>query len=111
MTFWRPESGRRARACHGGARGPSRLARTGVAAILVAACSTTGGTSDGGPHVPEGGHDAVMLPPVDASAKGASVLEHHLHGSRDGAYVDSSLTKTVAATMGIDPSFKGSVTG
>jgi hypothetical protein len=56
-----------------------------------AASGSDGATSDAGPHV------------------GASVLEHHLHPTRDGAYIDSNVTKTAAAGIHMDPAFKGTL--
>jgi hypothetical protein len=37
------------------------------------------------------------------------VLEHHLHPTRDGAYVDSNVTKKAAAGVHMDPAFKGTL--
>jgi hypothetical protein len=42
---------------------------------------------------------------------GASVLEHHVRATRDGAYIDPNLTKTAAAAVHIDSAFKAQVTG
>jgi PQQ enzyme repeat len=36
-----------------------------------------------------------------------SVLQHHNNPSRDGVYIDPRLTKAVAATMHVDPTFAG----
>lgn len=82
------------------------------AVFLGIACSTSGSVlPDGGTL--DGAHDANKLPPPDATppGAGASVLEHHLHGSRDGAYVDARVTKTAAASVVIDPAFHAKVDG
>ena len=46
-----------------------------------------------------------------SSDGGVSVLEHHNHPSRDGVYVDASLTKTAAAGMHLDPAFNATIQG
>jgi hypothetical protein len=69
--------------------------------------ASSGAPSDGGgvplseSGVPDGAPVAV----------GESVLQHHTHATRDGAYVEPLLTKTAAATMHLDPSFAGTVHG
>jgi len=45
------------------------------------------------------------------AAFGASVLEHHLHPTRDGAYIDALVTKAAAGTVHLDPGFGAAVTG
>ena len=42
---------------------------------------------------------------------GSSVLEHHLHPTRDGAYIDATMTTTAAATVHLDTGFSATVTG
>jgi hypothetical protein len=59
-------------------------------------------TDAGGAEGPNSSGDAS--PPVN-------VLEHHLHPQRDGAYIDSLITKTSAATLAVDPNFKATITG
>jgi hypothetical protein len=46
--------------------------------------------------------------PADTSQ---SVLERNKHGSRDGAFVQPTLTKAKAATMALDTTFTGTFTG
>jgi hypothetical protein len=88
---------------------PSVLAFLVAASVVGSACGHT--TPGGAGSQPDGGHDAAKLPSIDAGAAGASVLEHHLHGSRDGAYIDANVTKTAAATVVIDPAFKAAISG
>src|SRR5262249_21164172 len=42
---------------------------------------------------------------------GSDVVQHHKNASRDGVYVDSALTHARAATMHLDKSFAGTLTG
>jgi hypothetical protein len=78
-----------------------------LAVLVFAACSTSGKLAPA-----DGGFDAPKLPPPDAGPTvGASVLEHHLHGSRDGAYVDPLVTRAAAASVAVDPAFHAKVTG
>jgi hypothetical protein len=51
-----------------------------------------------------GGAGAVTTP-------GDSVLMHHNHLNRDGVYIQPALTKTAAAGLYLDPSFRGSYLG
>jgi PQQ enzyme-like repeat protein len=77
---------------------------------LALACSSSqtrtgdGGTDalfDAGPFIDVG-------PPGDAGPPGpASVLQEHLHLSRDGLYTDPLVTKAAAATLHVDPKFSG----
>ena len=39
------------------------------------------------------------------------MVQHHKNASRDGVYVDSALTQARAATMHLDTSFAGTLTG
>jgi outer membrane protein assembly factor BamB len=49
---------------------------------------------------------------LDAAAQAASsVLEHHLHSTRDGAYVGSNVTKGAAASVHMDSAFTATITG
>jgi hypothetical protein len=51
-------------------------------------------------------------PPADAGAFGeASVLQLHLHPTRDGAYVDPKLTRSAAANLKVDPAFHATYSG
>ena len=77
-----------------------------VAAVGTAGCKSTSTVSpgpDGGS--PDGGGGN---PGLDG---GVSVLQHHNHPSRDGVYVDASLTKTAAAGMHLDPAFNATIQG
>jgi outer membrane protein assembly factor BamB len=90
---------------------------------------TTSGTTTGitpGPEAgTEGGASSDASPASDSATApdsatsadsgttlvGASVLEHHLHPTRDGAYVDATVTMTAAKTVRVDPGFTATVTG
>ncbi|MDP9037452.1 MAG: hypothetical protein M3O50_21855 [Myxococcota bacterium] len=56
---------------------------------------------------PTGG-DSTLPAPITGSA---SVLQHHKNATRDGVYADPALTKAVAATLKLDATFAGLVTG
>jgi outer membrane protein assembly factor BamB len=79
----------------------------------LGACSNSGNVIppadagvDLGPNV-----DVGPLP-SDAGPPGpASVLEEHVHPSRDGAYIQPTLTRTTAASLHIDPTFQGAFDG
>ncbi len=79
--------------------------------------STTSGSSDGGTGLDgASAFDATVTPDatiaIDASTTvGASVLEHHLHASRDGAYIDPSMTRAAAAAIHLDTTFVATVDG
>ena len=106
------------------------------AALLATACgshdeNTTAstGTPDGSGDFDATGQtdtgsdlDAGSLGPGDAGAGslgdadagpavGASVLGFHDHINRDGFYIDPSITRATAATMHLDPTFDGTLTG
>ncbi len=49
----------------------------------------------------------VCLLPVQAE----DVLQHHLHGSRDGRYLDPLMTQSAAANIHRDPSFNAPLSG
>jgi outer membrane protein assembly factor BamB len=69
---------------------------------------------DGGTSVDATTVDATMGTDatVEAGTPGAaSVLEHHLHATRDGAYTDANVTTTAAGALKIDPGFTATVTG
>src|SRR5579883_2701221 len=51
----------------------------------------------------------LTLFPVKSAAQ--DVLQHHLHGSRDGLYTDPLFTRTAAATLHRDPTFHASLPG
>ena len=42
---------------------------------------------------------------------GASVLQFHNHGSRDGTFIDSAITLTTAPKLSLDPSLAGTFSG
>jgi hypothetical protein len=44
-------------------------------------------------------------------AAGASVLQYHKSGTRDGVYVDAAITQAAAAKMHLDPGFSAAVDG
>jgi outer membrane protein assembly factor BamB len=87
----------------------------GIGALWIA-CGGSGKTggdggadsanAESGPPNP----DAGILDSAVADM-GASVLEHHLHPTRDGAYVDKNVTKAAAAAVHIDSGFTAKVTG
>src|SRR5580658_9389087 len=94
-------------ASHGVVARPSGYA---LAALLLGttvcggACNSSNATPDGGSHTPPG--DSGKPLPEASTAFGVSVLEHHLHPSRDGFYTDPTLTKTAAANVKIDSGFQ-----
>jgi hypothetical protein len=100
--------------------------------LLVAGCgggdSNGGGPGDGGSDVTVGGDSnsgmdgpkgdqsvgpdspqKVDSPPATFTA--GSVLEHHLHPSRDGLYTDPRFTKAAAAALKRDMAFAGMISG
>jgi outer membrane protein assembly factor BamB len=101
----------------------------GIGAFWIA-CGGSSGTSkkgDGGPDstTPTSdsgvsgfeagqGSDAAVTESGAAeagSSVGASVLEHHLHPTRDGAYTDVNVTTAAAAAAHVDTGFTATVTG
>jgi hypothetical protein len=62
------------------------------------------------PTFDSGTLDAKEAGPVVALGP-ASVLQEHLHSNRDGAYVEATLTKAVAATFQKDPTFRAAYDG
>jgi outer membrane protein assembly factor BamB len=75
-------------------------------------------SADGGPDSTTPASDGSRSSPDGAAADGsanadagpdvgASVLEHHLHSTRDGAYTDPNMTTKAAAGVHIDPGFNG----
>ncbi len=53
----------------------------------------------------------VLLLVTPAALLAGDVLQHHLHGTRDGWYVDPHLTPAAAATMHRDPTFHAPLPG
>jgi hypothetical protein len=75
---------------------------------LAIGCGNSGGAKagDGGPsdgRVPIGDGAA----PDSGINAGASVLQYHLHASRDGHYVDPLMTPTYASSLVLDTTFVG----
>jgi hypothetical protein len=62
------------------------------------------GTGGAGGSVGSGGSTLV----IDA---GPSVLQHHKNPSRDGVYIDAAFTKTAAAKLHMDTTFKATTMG
>jgi outer membrane protein assembly factor BamB len=103
---------------HGGVSGPRcwrisrELVRNVALCTLLAASlacsSSTKATVDAG-HTPPG--DSGKPLPDASIGIGASVLEHHLHPSRDGFYTDASLTTTAAANVKALAGFSATVDG
>jgi outer membrane protein assembly factor BamB len=67
----------------------------GIGALWMA-CNSNGGSEIGGDAGPSGG---------------TSVLEQHLHPTRDGAYIDPKMTKTAAANAHMINGFPATITG
>jgi hypothetical protein len=117
MRLGIPESGVEARgASHGAVARPRWYAAPALllgalsATVCGGACNSSSGSSpDGGSHTPPG--DSGKPLPEASTAFGVSVLEHHLHPSRDGFYTDPTLTKSAAANVKIDAGFHASVNG
>ncbi len=61
----------------------------------------------------DGGGDGSAADAGDAGDvdAGDSVLTHHQHASRDGLYVQPTFTKAAAATMKLDKTFDGTISG
>jgi hypothetical protein len=53
----------------------------------------------------------VLLLVTPSELLAGDVLQHHLHGTRDGWYVDPQLTPAAAATMHRDPTFHAPLPG
>jgi hypothetical protein len=86
----------------GGTTGTAGMAgATGTAGMA-------GGTGTAGMAGATGAAGAAGAPPVDTST---SVLERNKHASRDGAFVQPTLTKAKAATMTMDAGFNATFTG
>jgi hypothetical protein len=72
-----------------------RLVCVGIAFTI--GCSSTDKTDAGSPGT--------------AGASGASVLTRNNHETRDGFFIQPTLTKAVAATMALDPTFNATFVG
>ena len=83
-----------------------------VAAMSALALAPLACTSHG-PGSPADLDPSMMHGSLDASTQAAlSVLEHHLHSTRDGAYVDSNVTKSAAASkFHMDAAFSATING
>jgi hypothetical protein len=85
--------------------------------VFVACAGGACGTS--GTNPPDGSAGDASIPDaspdVDADAgkpgSGASVLQFHKNGSRDGVYVDGAMTKTAAGAIHRDATFAVTLTG
>lgn len=53
----------------------------------------------------------VVTSVLQAGGAPVDVLEHHLHSTRDGLYVDPLITQAAATTTHLDPSFNASLNG
>jgi hypothetical protein len=67
----------------------------------------TAGCGDGGSDPGKGGDGSD----AGSSGDGVSVLQHHMHATRDGVYVDGAFTRAAAANLHRDTSFDGRVHG
>jgi hypothetical protein len=98
---------------------------TGGGVVSQAACSNANKANLDGGH-PDGSlassdatvrqgeaapSDTGSLPNEASAGSGASVLEHHLHPSRDGFYIDANVTATAAASLKVEAGFQATVTG
>ncbi len=90
-------------------------ATSGTSTSTATATMTSGGmdggsmdgaaTSDASKGPDSAGAPDAMT--TDASTTvGASVLEHHLHATRDGAYTDANVTTAAAGALKMDANFK-----
>jgi hypothetical protein len=69
-------------------------------------------SNDAGAHRDAGAMADASGPPRDAASIGeASVLQGHLHATRDGAYVDPKVTRAAAAGLKLDAAFYASYVG
>ena len=114
MRLGIPIGGEEARgASHGAVAQPrwyAALALLLSATVCGGACnSNSSATPDGGSHTPPG--DSGKPLPEASTAFGVSVLEHHLHPSRDGFYTDPAITQAAAANVKIETGFQATVTG
>ena len=86
--------------------------RLSLLAVLlsVAACSSSSSTSDGGSVGGTGGNGGASGT-GGASSASQSVLERNKNPSRDGHFIQPTLTKAAAATMGQTAGFNATFTG
>ena len=92
-------------ACNGSTSTTDLAGATDAGTTDARALADLAGQSGGPPDLTSG-------PPVDfAFAIGASVLQHHLHATRDGLYSDPTITRAAAATTHADPNFHASIKG
>ncbi len=73
-----------------------------AALALDASAGEGGGPKDGSADATV--HDATVAP-------GLAVLQHHNDAARDGVYIDPAMTTAVAASLHVDSTFVGPVTG
>ncbi len=72
---------------------------------------TTSGGPDGSRDVSNGTDTAQNADTPPPTFTAGSVLQHHLHPSRDGLYTDPLFTKTAAAGLKRDMTFTGTIQG
>src|SRR5688572_7107972 len=84
--------------------GTSGTAGTGGASAGATGGGATGGVAAAGASGNGGGRGG-------ATSAGASVLERNNHPSRDGHFLQPTLSKTAAANMALDASFAATYTG
>ncbi|HVO30451.1 MAG TPA: hypothetical protein VMV18_06935 [bacterium] len=77
------------------------FASLAVTALVAAACKSHGG----------GGGSGTPGTPSPTPTPGIDVLEHHHTGNRRGVYVEPALTKAAVATLTLDTTFAGTISG
>jgi len=85
-----------------------------LASVLLFAACSNGKPQTGGNGGAEGGIGGNGVPPGtggSATSASASVLERNNHPSRDGNFLQPTLTRARAATMARDTTFAGTFTG
>src|SRR5215475_5620769 len=53
----------------------------------------------------------LLIPVISFSLIGCDVLQHHLHGTRDGLYIDPHMTHAAAVTIRRDSTFRAPLPG
>jgi hypothetical protein len=53
----------------------------------------------------------LLMPLISFSLTACDVLQHHLHGTRDGLYIDPHMTQAAAVTIRRDPTFRAPLPG
>ncbi len=85
---------------------PSSLGKRAQSLFLVGALAACGKTAKSGN--PSASADGSGTAPAGDSV---SVLQHHMNPTRDGVYVDPSMTQARAATLKLDTTFAPTVVG